>query len=190
MSLVVGGAILAAGAATRFGADKLLVHVDGRSLLAHTIDAVRASPCTPIAVVLGARAEAHAAIVERALVERLDNPGWEEGMAASVRTATAWAQRRGLAALALVVADQPHLTGRHLTALVIASDAGRRMAASYYAGVLGVPAVFPDASFGALLRLTGDTGARALLRTPGASVAAVAWPDGVLDLDQPAPGLA
>jgi molybdenum cofactor cytidylyltransferase len=190
MSIVVGGAILAAGAATRFGGDKLLVDVRGRSLLAHTIDAVRASPCTPIAVVLGARAEAHAPIVERAVVERLDNPAWQEGMAASVRAATAWAQRRGLAALALIVADQPHLTGRHLAALVAASEGGSRMAASHYAGVLGVPAVFPDGSFGALLSLTGDTGARALLRAPGAPVAAVPWPDGVLDIDEPERGLA
>jgi molybdenum cofactor cytidylyltransferase len=190
MSILVGGAILAAGAATRFGGDKLLVDVRGRSLLAQSIDAVRASPCAPIAVVLGARAEAHAPIVERAVVERLDNPAWQEGMAASVRAATAWAQRRGLAALALIVADQPHLTARHLAALVAASEDGSRMAASHYAGVLGVPAVFPDRSYGALLSLTGDTGARALLRAPGASVAAVPWPEGVLDIDEPARGLA
>lgn len=190
MSLLVGGAILAAGAATRFGGDKLLVDVGGRSLLAHTIDAVRASPCAPIAVVLGARAEAHAAVVACAGVERLDNPVWQEGMAASVRAATVWAKRRDLAAVALVVADQPHLTARHLAALVAASEGGRRMAASSYAGVLGVPAVFPATSFGALARLTGDVGARSLLRAPGASVAAVAWPEGVLDIDEPDRGLA
>ena len=58
------------------------------------------------------------------------------------------------------------------------------MAASRYAGVLGPPAIFPQRRFADLEALTGDTGARALLREAGADVAAVDWPAGEDDLDR------
>ena len=185
----VGCVILAAGGARRFGGNKLLAEVGGRSLLARAIEAARASRCARVAVVLGARADELASVVEEdddGRVERLDNAAWAEGMASSIRRAVAWATTGRLFALVLVAADQPGLDATHIDALVAASGGGRRLAASRYAGVLGVPALFPREMFGALSGLHGERGARELLRGREASVAAVAWPAGVFDIDRPA----
>jgi molybdenum cofactor cytidylyltransferase len=116
-------------------------------------------------------------------VDRIDNPRWDEGMATSIHRAVDWARRRALPALLISVADQPGLTTAHIEALVAASGGGRGLTASSYAGILGVPAPFPSGYFGALEGLSGDAGARALLRASGAAVTPVSWPIGAFDVD-------
>jgi CTP:molybdopterin cytidylyltransferase MocA len=104
-------------------------------------------------------------------------------MASSVRAAAGWASGIALDALMLVLVDQIQLSSGHLDALRGASDQGRRVAASAYQGVLGVPAIFPRRFFPELQALSGDSGARELLRG-NLPITAVSWPDGIYDLDQ------
>lgn len=180
----IGCAILAAGAARRFGGLKLLVDVGGVSLLARVVGEACRSRCDRVAVVLGAGASALAAALGEGPVERLENLRWDEGMSSSIHVAVNWARRRDLEALVLVVADQPRLDARHLDALVAASHGGTRLAASHYVDVLGVPAVFPRSVFTELSALSGDSGARTILRRPNAHVVAVSWPHGAFDVDR------
>jgi CTP:molybdopterin cytidylyltransferase MocA len=84
----------------------------------------------------------------------------------------------------LAVSDQARLTARHLDDLIHASEGGRLLAASRYGGVRGVPAVIPGAHYGELQRLTGDQGARALLRSGQHPVVEVGWAAGVADIDE------
>jgi molybdenum cofactor cytidylyltransferase len=180
---MTGCAILAAGAGRRFGGPKQLATIGGTSLLRRSAAAVCRSSCAGVAVVLGARADELWPALDGLPVERIDNPRWDEGMATSIHCAVAWARRRALGALLVAVADQPGLTAAHVEALVAASGGGRGLAASSYAGILGVPALFPSAYFGALEGLSGDAGARALLRAPGSAVTPVRWPIGAFDVD-------
>jgi molybdenum cofactor cytidylyltransferase len=185
--MAIGCAILAAGAARRFGGLKLLADVGGVPLLARVVGQVWRARCDRIAVVLGANAAPLAATLiafplER--LERLENDRWNEGMSSSVRVAANWARHHDLEALVLVVADQPSLDAGHIDALVRASQGGARLAASRYADVLGVPAVFPRSMFPQLGVFTGDRGARALLRDANADVVAVPWPAGEFDVDR------
>jgi CTP:molybdopterin cytidylyltransferase MocA len=46
-----------------------------------------------------------------------------------------------------------------------------------------VPALFPRPLFGALATLTGDTGAREIVRNPAFDAIPVAWPAGADDVD-------
>ena len=62
----------------------------------------------------------------------------------------------------LMTCDQPLLQPRHLQQLCAEPE---RVTGSFYNGRVGVPAYFPRASWGALLVLTGDAGARMLLQT-------------------------
>ena len=179
----VACAILAAGAGRRFGGPKQLALVEGQPMLRRIAEAARRSPCARVGVVLGARAAAVAPVLDGLDVDRIDNPDWSEGMAASIRAAVGWARQQGAGALLLAVADQPALGPAHLEALLRASDGGRRTAASRYEGVLGPPAVFPAGAFARLEALSGDVGARGLLREPGAGVVAVDWPEGAADVD-------
>jgi CTP:molybdopterin cytidylyltransferase MocA len=179
----IGAAVLAAGASRRLGRPKQLVSVDGQQLVRRMAEAALQSGCQPVTVVLGAHAAEVGAAVAGLPVICLSNPAWPEGMGSSVRVATEWASGAALDALMLVLVDQLRLSSGHLDALRAASDQGRRIAASAYQGVLGVPAIFPRRFFPALQALKGDSGARQLLRGKF-PVAAVDWPEGVYDLDR------
>jgi CTP:molybdopterin cytidylyltransferase MocA len=54
---VIGGLVLAAGQASRFGSAKQLAILDGRPLLEHAVRAITASVIGRVIVVLGAGAE-------------------------------------------------------------------------------------------------------------------------------------
>ena len=141
--LTIGCAILAAGAARRFGEPKQLAVVSGKPLVRRVAAAACRSACARVAVVSGAHD------LTRALgglpVERLDNRRWASGMASSIHVAVGWAETCALDALLIAVADQPRLDVAHLDRLIAASIGGRVLAASAYADVLGVPALFPRA---------------------------------------------
>jgi molybdenum cofactor cytidylyltransferase len=181
----IGTAILAAGASRRLGQPKQLVSIEGQQLVRRMAEVALQSGCQPVAVVLGAHAIEVGAAVAGLPVVCLSNPEWDEGMGSSVRAAAEWASGAALDALMLVLVDQLRLSSRHLDALRAASDQGRRIAASAYRGVLGVPAIFPRRFFPALQALKGDSGARQLLRG-NFPVTAVNWPEGIYDLDRPA----
>jgi molybdenum cofactor cytidylyltransferase len=87
----------------------------------------------------------------------------------------------------ILACDQPRLSAEHLREL-IQSLAGQRetsIVASAYAGVHGIPAVFPREAFPHLLALSGDKGARALLMQPPCPLIALAFEGGEVDIDRP-----
>lgn len=69
--------------------------------------------------------------------------------------------------------------------LTLADAHPQRMVASRYAGLRGVPAVFPRNTFTALAALRGDQGARALLRDDANPIDFIA-PHASGDVDTPA----
>jgi CTP:molybdopterin cytidylyltransferase MocA len=83
----------------------------------------------------------------------------------------------------ITLVDQPHVDGLALRRLL---RAWRRKpgipAAARYDGRTGVPAVLPRRSWRAARSLTGDTGARSLLRG-AAAVTLVDMPEAALDID-------
>jgi molybdenum cofactor cytidylyltransferase len=182
-------AVLAAGASSRLRRPKQLVDFRGKPLLRHVVDAVGASSCAALAVVLGARANEIASVLEGALLAILPNDDWAQGIASSIRLATRWASSRGASALVLVLADQPLIDAAHVDRLVAAWRGGASVAASAYDGVLGVPAVLDATLFPDLLALEGDRGVARILRVCADAVG-IPWPDGDLDVDTDADVLA
>jgi CTP:molybdopterin cytidylyltransferase MocA len=179
---VIACAILAAGASRRLGNPKQLVMIRGKPLLRLVVEGARTPLITDTAVVLGADA---ARVAEAALPEGtawIDNDGWEEGIASSVRCAVAWASARSADALVLVLGDQVMLHGAHLEHLVEAWRAGAPAVGSLYSEVAGAPALFDRALFSELSCLHGDQGAGRILRARS-DTKAVPWPEGALDLD-------
>ena len=73
------------------GRPKALVELDGEPLVVRAVRVLRDGGCAPVVVVLGAAADEVRALLP-ADVEVVVEPGWAEGMAASLRS--------GLAALA------------------------------------------------------------------------------------------
>jgi molybdenum cofactor cytidylyltransferase len=140
----------------------------GETLLARAIRLASEAGAAPVIVVLGAHHD-HllAAIPFSGLNTAIPviNGEWEQGIASSIRAALgALDDAAPEASGALILGcDQPRLTAEHLRALLdaFAAQAAPGMVASAYAGVVGIPAVFPCAAFADLLALSGDKGARA-----------------------------
>jgi molybdenum cofactor cytidylyltransferase len=178
--------LLAAGGSRRLGIPKQLVEVGGEPLVRRAARAALATHPAQALIVVGAQADAvYAPVADLALI-RVGCAEWEQGLSASVRAGVG-AVDPDLAAALFVLADQPALDAAHLQALVDRwrGDVGRATASSY-AGVIGVPAVLPRSWFSQLATLWGDQGARDLLRTRAAEVAAVPAPDLAQDIDWPA----
>jgi len=180
--------LLAAGGSRRLGAAKQFVRYRTRPLLAHVLAAARgALPRAPLIVVVGSEALRVKLVLRRAGcgARVAANPFWREGMATSLRAGLDAVPRTARAALVLLV-DQPRVDSAAIGRLV---GAWRRHpgvpAAARYDGRVGVPAVLPRRHWSALKELTGDQGARALLR--GApSLTLVDMPEAALDIDTPA----
>ena len=175
-------AVLAAGASRRLGYPKQLALHHGVPLVRRAALCATGSTATETAVVVGAHAAQVSAAVSGLPLTVLDNALWNDGLASSIRTAVAWAERRPCEGLLLVLCDQPRLTAEHLSHLIACFDQGGIAVASSYAGKNAVPAIFSRANFAELSRLQGDTGAGQLLNG-GALVVDVTWHDGLFDVD-------
>jgi molybdenum cofactor cytidylyltransferase len=181
--------ILAAGASRRLGQPKQLVRIGGETLLARTIRVVREAAANPMLVVVGANRESIAEAVGLSAVQVVANPDWEQGIASSIHAGIEALQRlepKADAAM-ILVCDQPRLTAGHLKQLIGRFEQAEEppIAASRYAGIAGIPAIFPASQFANLLALNGDTGARFLLRNPECPMVAVDFKDGEADIDTP-----
>jgi molybdenum cofactor cytidylyltransferase len=179
--------ILAAGASRRLGQPKQLVRMGDETLLGRTIRLVIASGSGPVFVVLGAHREAITDEVDLTSVHAVFNSDWEQGIASSIRAGILALQQElpGAAAALLLVCDQPRLTAEHLRGLAAVFDERSEPAivASAYAGIAGIPAIFPASEFEALLDLRGDEGARRLMRNPRCSLETVSFDGGEVDVD-------
>jgi CTP:molybdopterin cytidylyltransferase MocA len=150
--------VLAAGASTRLGEPKQLALVGGERLLERAVRVSREAGCVPVVVVLGARVEEIRAMCDLRGAIVVVNEGWGEGMGSSVRLGVGAAV--DAEGVVVMTCDQSTVTAEHLRELMSSGD----VAAAGYAGRRGVPAYFPAGMFGALMELSGDAGARELLR--------------------------
>jgi CTP:molybdopterin cytidylyltransferase MocA len=180
---VIGGLVLAAGAATRFGSHKQLALLDGVPLLEHSLRAVAAAPVDRLVVVLGAGADEIATRVDLHGAEAVVCPRWEEGQSASLAC--------GLGALAaceaavVTLGDQPRVASDAVRRVIAARNGAAAVRATY-GGKPGHPVLLERKLFEPLRDVTGDLGARNLLLS--VSVLEVPCDDlgGGEDVDTPA----
>jgi CTP:molybdopterin cytidylyltransferase MocA len=162
---VIGGVVLAAGAATRFGSAKQLAELDGRPLLEHAVATMAQAPgIGRSVVVLGAEAEEVVRAVDLHGLEPVVCSRWQEGQSASL--ACGLAALSGCEAVVVTLGDQPRLSPEAIGRVVAAR--GRCPAArATYAGLPGHPVLLERELFGRLRDVSGDHGARNLLRSVG-----------------------
>ncbi len=185
-TLPVGAVLLAAGASSRLGAPKQLIHYQGCSLVRRAAISLLESGCRPIIVVIGACA-AVADELAGLDVYGVENLQWREGMSSSIRTGLREVRRiqPEVDAILMSVCDQPFVTGPDLRALVqFYRQSAIPIAASQYGSTLGVPAIFREDLFSELMALEGDAGARRVIQEHKAGVAAFSLSNAELDVDQ------
>ena len=85
--MTVEGVLLAAGGGSRMGMPKaLVVDDDGTSWLRRSVTALQDGGCAHVLVVLGARADEARPFLDGLDVDVVVADGWDQGMAASLRT--------------------------------------------------------------------------------------------------------
>lgn len=170
--------ILAAGASSRLGEPKQRIKLNGETLVQRAVRIATEASCEPVVVVLGANAELVREDTDGTSAVIVENPDWAQGIASSIRAGVRAAIDSHCDGVLLIACDQPAASAAHLRELMAASSDA---VASAYAGRRGIPAYFSARHFAALLALTGDTGARDLLR----EATAIPLQGGELDVDTP-----
>ena len=185
----VAAIVLAAGLSSRMAPrHKLLVpDAAGVPMVARVVDAVLASRARPVLVVTGHRAaEVQAALAGRP-VQFVTAADHADGLSASLRAGLASAPAASTAAL-VVLGDMPLVTPAAIDRLIETYDPeeGRTIVVPTHDGELGNPVLWDRRFFADIMALTGDAGARRLLRQHADSVTEVELDDGVLrDFDTP-----
>lgn len=178
--------VLAAGMSSRLGSPKQLLVYQGESLLKHTVNVALQTSMRPVIVVVGANSDTVKKEIEGMELMVVENEGWEEGMASSLRCGLAAMQKISPDAdgIIFMVCDQPFVSKLLLESLLQAQhETGLPIVASSYEGKLGTPALFHQSLFAELMKLKGDTGARKLIRDHEYLVKTVAFPKGIIDID-------
>lgn len=178
-------AVLAAGAATRFGSTKQLAELDGVPLVRRTMN-VAAEVCGQnVLLVLGHDWKAVNAACNPPRGFIVCNDRYLDGLGSSIASATRSVQHVAQAIIVLL-ADQALVSPPHIRFLCDAwSGAADEIVATEYAGTVGVPALFPSACFGDLMRLQGDAGARQLLSDERFQLRQVVFEPAAVDIDTP-----
>lgn len=189
LKTAVAAIVLAAGASRRLGQPKQLLLHGNEALVGRAIRLAKDAGAAPVIAVLGANHDRIRAGVTMNDAIPVINEGWEAGIASSIHAGLRAAEgfSPDTPGVLILGCDQIRLTSAHLRGLMKAFEAenGRAIAASAYAGILGIPAVFPRSAFPDLFGLEGDRGARALLMKPPCTVVSLDFPGGEVDIDEP-----
>lgn len=170
--------ILAAGAGTRFAGPthKLLTEVRGKSIVRHAVDGARAAGFDEVIVVSG---NVDLVPVMPDDVTILHNEKWDDGQATSLRAATMYADARGHGAVVVGLGDQPGVPAEAWAA--VAASTSDIAAADFGSGPR--PPVRLSAGMWASLPLSGEVGARMLMRERPEMVEAVPCAGDDADVD-------
>lgn len=179
-------AILAAGGASRFGSTKQAAKLEGIPLVRKAIETAADICGDRVVTVIGHGAETVLAAVAATPGFIVVNEHYEKGLGTSIAVA-ARTCRKYADAILLLLADQPLITAEHLQALIDNwSGVDDEIVATAFANTMGPPVLFPSGSFSALTALTGDQGAREILRDSRFSIKTVGFEAAAVDIDTPA----
>ncbi|HSG60326.1 MAG TPA: nucleotidyltransferase family protein [Pseudomonadales bacterium] len=170
--------LMAAGAATRFGACKVLTDIGGTTPLQLAIKNLQAIGIDDIRVISGAWHQ-HLVSAELAHAKLMYCEQWQLGLGHSIAFgATSVTEADGILVL---LADQVALTKQDLQCLIEAFD-GNKSVCAYYSNRRAVPAIFAKQHWPNLRRLKGDRGAQQLLNEDS-EIVAIDLPHAAFDID-------
>ena len=178
--------ILAAGSSSRFGSTKQLLHFNKKTLLQHAIDEAIGSGAEPVIVITGANADAIVKDIDKKQVRIVFNKKWKEGMASGIAAGVyaAITYNNNIEKIIITVCDQPFISSSLFKQLYKKfEESVKNIVASAYADTIGTPVLFTQKYFDALLALTGDEGAKKILRSNNDDVATIDFPKGNIDID-------
>jgi len=181
----IGIILLAAGASSRLGQPKQLLMFGDLTLMDHCIHVAHGSNADLIIVVVGAQPHSVSAQVSDK-THIANNVYWQEGMASSIRFGikTLLELAPSAEGAILMVCDQPYVTSLLLNTLIATyQTTGKSIVASGYDNTFGPPVFFHKRYFPELIQLSGDVGAKALIKEHADEVELVLFAKGNIDID-------
>lgn len=178
--------ILAAGNASRFGSVKQLLHYNNKTLLQHVINEAVGAGADPVVVITGANADEITKSINNGRVEIVYNENWRQGMASGIIEGVRKliTLNNDIENIIITVCDQPFVSATLFRQLYQTQNEGvQHIVASAYADTIGTPALFTQKYFDALLSLTGEEGAKKVIKANAGDVATVDFPQGAIDID-------
>jgi molybdenum cofactor cytidylyltransferase len=162
---MIAGIVLAAGGSTRMGRPKMLLPARGGTLLSAAVAPLLEAGLDRVVVVLGERAEEVRRGARLPTDPRLVLAvcaEWHAGMASSLK--------RGLESCAdadavlIALGDQPGVTAERVRTVVASFGPGRDLVVPVHWGIPAHPVLFGRSLFPELEALSGDVGAREVVR--------------------------
>lgn len=180
--------LLAAGSSSRLGHNKLLVVIDGMTLLEHTLQAATHSISDEILVVLGAKQEENQQLLDEFNIETIINKNWSKGIGSSIKCGieALLNKRKKLDAVIISVCDQPYLSSNIFDQLIEKyKDSGKPIVASDYSASIGVPVLYDKSMFAELKQIPDEHGAKKhiLVHAEKEIMTTIPFPKGDVDID-------
>jgi molybdenum cofactor cytidylyltransferase len=184
--LTTGAVILAAGASRRMGRNKMLLPLEGESLVRRTAGRALRAGLAPVVVVLGHEAERAQTELDGLNIEIALNPGYTGPTSESLHRGL---ERLGpeVAAVVVLLGDMVLVTEEMIRALLNeAVRSGAPLVVSRYGDVMAPPLLFRRALFPELLGWTGEGCGKVVVQRHQAEAVFVDWPAAALtDVDTP-----
>ncbi|WP_299047132.1 nucleotidyltransferase family protein [uncultured Polaribacter sp.] len=180
--------LLAAGKSSRMNGIKQLLKVNHKTLLEITIDKVKALKNSTVFCVLGANANRIQKEINTNELKYIINPNYNEGLSSSIIAGLRHVNTNAHSykGLFIILADQPAISSTYLAKMIaIFNNNTSKIVASNYQGKAGVPAIFPYIYFKKLLKITGDKGAKELLKKNEKDIIFCNLPTNLVDIDTP-----
>jgi molybdenum cofactor cytidylyltransferase len=181
----IAGIVLAAGASTRLGRNKLFVELDGEPLIRRAVRRAIEAGLAPVFVVLGHEADGARAALEGLACEPVVNADYLRGVNSSVRAGITAAA--GAAAAVVILADMPLVTSAMIATLAERyRTTGAPLVISEYGGVNAPPMLYDGSLFGELSSMEGEGCGKQVVKRHREAAVVVTWPqDALVDLDVP-----
>jgi molybdenum cofactor cytidylyltransferase len=175
--------VLAAGASRRLGTPKQLLDLGGRPLLCWALNAAREFAPLHTVLVLGHDEVAIRLACDLRGITVITNDRHAEGMSTSLNAGIE-ALPAAIESVTVITGDQPFVSVDHLRSLVTAYvQSGQPIVATKYADHSGVPLLLSREIWPLIAGLSGDQGARGLLREHSERVLHVSAQSDMIGLD-------
>ncbi|MGF0538363.1 NTP transferase domain-containing protein [Agrobacterium sp. ES01] len=172
-AISITAVLLAAGKSSRMGGPhKLLAEFDDMPLVRRVAQAALSSGLESVVVVTGHRADEIDAALEGLPLTLVHNLDYESGMAGSLRAGFTLPESADADGVLVLLGDMPGVDAEAIRALVFAfrNSGGRAIVRAVAGGKRGNPVILPKSTFGAVTKLEGDIGARAIIESSGLEI--------------------
>ena len=182
----IAGVVLAAGTSSRMGVNKMLLKIDGETLLRRTVRRAIAATLDPVIVVLGHEADQERGELSDLACEVVLNRDYAQGIDVSLQAGLAAVPAQSVAAV-VILADMPFVTASMISTLVERyRESSAPLVISDYSGVYAPPMLYDRSLFSELKAMKAEGCGKQVVKRHQSEALSVTWPAATLmDVDAP-----